>query len=68
MSNPTEQERENLVVKSGESENRKVKDGKRDPKVWDWMLVTISELAVECREDPCDIFQGAEGLTEGKGK
>lgn len=45
-----------------------MKDGKRDPKVWDWMLVTISELAVECREDPCDIFQGAEGLKEGKGK
>lgn len=34
--------------------------------MWDWMLVTISKLAVNYREDPCGIFQGVEGLKEGK--
>lgn len=30
------------------------------------MLVTISKLTVEYREDPCGIFQGVKGLKEGK--
>lgn len=28
--------------------------------------MTISKLTVEYREDPCGIFQGVEGLKEGK--
>jgi hypothetical protein len=33
--------------------------------MWDWMLVAIPKLAVECREDACDIFQRIKGREEG---